>query len=593
MAFKAFTGQPFHLFAQHSGLVLGVSRRGHGAVLEQQTFDPNLPDSQQFEFYPTDDRQVFIRPKGQGSEPHVCLFNKAHHEGAPIGIGGWNGNTPELRFKFLHGGDGYYYIQCVESGQVWDVLGESKADKAPITQHGQKPRANGQSANQLFRPVSPAASRFTPASTLPFVIQETPERMRDMVMNIAGAVPEVGKGLRGLLNFMWPERKSDAFQQMRDYVVTLVRDLIDENNTQTLKNILEGLYTNIRDYEKEDAYQPASAGKPAVDGSPKKQTAFGNVLGDINRAEPYFFDLNRPETRLTYLVSLGTTALTALREQCLFWYQIYGRNDSQPNVHLQAFEDALARYTRAVAISRQRALDWRLTKCGFRYKSSNRVLYTLYTYTAYDNYSGWEFSLENTTNGSNPKAELLVREADNNHQQRIRSEFSAELEDVLAPTYIWPHLHPGKAGKAALVRTRQTLALGPYGGKEHAAFADAGGQPITRVVIHAGLYVDGLEVFYGGVSGGLHGHAGGNCFDLTLHPGETIVAVYGRSNNRLTALWVETSEGRVVGGGQGAGYFWESEPPAGLHAHLARVEGRNGAAHLEALTLHWEYLRDE
>ena len=112
-------------------------------------------------------------------------------------------------------------------------------------------------------------------------------------------------------------------------------------------------------------------------------------------------------------------------------------------------------------------------------------------------------------------------------------------------------------------------------------------------MVYAGQRVDGLEVFYGGRSGGLHSQRGGNTYALDMRPGEAIVFAHGRAGDAMDVLYFKTNMGREVGGGGVGGNPWTTAPPQGSNATLFKVSGRQGSNHLAGLTFTWRYFRQE
>jgi hypothetical protein len=105
--------------------------------------------------------------------------------------------------------------------------------------------------------------------------------------------------------------------------------------------------------------------------------------------------------------------------------------------------------------------------------------------------------------------------------------------------------------------------------------------------------VDGVEIFYGDKSGGLHGKRGGNTHSLDLAAGELVVGAWGTAGDAIDSLYFETDRGHIVGGGGRGGAEWRADPPEGSDAKLSKISGNQGAGHLAAIKFHWQYWRDE
>ncbi|KAI1770393.1 hypothetical protein F4818DRAFT_433384 [Hypoxylon cercidicola] len=73
--------------------------------------------------------------------------------------------------------------------------------------------------------------------------------------------------------------------------------------------------------------------------------------------------------------------------------------------------------------------------------------------------------------------------------------------------------------------------------------------PITRVTLHAGSWIDGIEVFYGGRSSGLRGTIGGLPLTLHLTENEVITEMGGNvGDSHVVAFWIRTNFGNEIGG---------------------------------------------
>ncbi|MFL6283477.1 MAG: jacalin-like lectin, partial [Pyrinomonadaceae bacterium] len=333
-------------------------------------------------------------------------------------------------------------------------------------------------------------------------------------------------------------------------------------------------------------------------GSPQKGQYFTNVLSALAQAEPNFFDPRDPQKVLTYFVALGTVKLTMMREQALFYKEIYGTADLDKDKHLENLKKTIKDYKAAGDKSRAKALEWRLGLIRLEHRQEHPIGVlgptTTDIWSVVDSFDGGGGSWQrNSLTGGDPDPEGNARRELERRTSLVRDQYSAELDSFLAPAYLWPYLDPTNPDKPK--RKAVVTADGFYGGTKESAFDDnPGGQPITRIVVHAGSRVDGVEVFYGGKSGGLHGKRGGNTFALDLQPGESVVGVYGRSGAVLDSLYFETDRGHILGGGgRGGGGEWRADPPEGTDATLMKISGFQGSGHLEGIKLHWQYWRDE
>ncbi|EXL97506.1 hypothetical protein NOF04DRAFT_7474 [Fusarium oxysporum II5] len=124
-------------------------------------------------------------------------------------------------------------------------------------------------------------------------------------------VPVVGGLLSGLLSALWPdpENKGLVWEDIEDKVM---RDYLDQ--------------------------EP---------GSVEKGQYFTSLVTALSHDQPFYFDDKTPWDNLAYFVSVGTLQLTVLREQHLFYSQIYGHEDHQAAKHKKDLEDAAKKYLTA------------------------------------------------------------------------------------------------------------------------------------------------------------------------------------------------------------------------------------------------------
>ena len=415
-------------------------------------------------------------------------------------------------------------------------------------------------------------------------------RLRDLVIGIAGNVPEVGSALAGLLQFLWPVDSTDPqaiWNQMKDYVTALVKDLISTEYALNLEKNLAGIHNVLT------KYNSLSYGIPA------KGEWFTNALAAIELVEPYFFDDRNPEKTLPYFMAMGTLKLTLLREQYIFYTKIYNvTTDPDSAKNYAELTATIGRYYAAAQKSRDAALAWRLSfiKVGETERTDWGLLgpSTTHIWKAEDTYgSNWSVSWEyNSLTGGTLDAESKARYAYENRLGAIAADFGNQLDTLLEPGYIWPYVDPRNPNHPN--KTPVYVNSGPFGGRNGAIFQDnPAGLPITDIVVRAGSRVDGVEFFYGGRSGGLHGGSGGSPNKLTLQPGEFIVSAYGRAGDSMDQLYFVTSMGRQVGAGGGGGSPWIASPPAGRNAVLISIAGKQGARSFEGITLNWCYWIDK
>jgi hypothetical protein len=175
--------------------------------------------------------------------------------------------------------------------------------------------------------------------------------LRDVVKGSLGAVPEVGWVLSALTSVLWPQTTKDPLQnwnEIKQYAEKMCKALIAAESTKQLEERLEGIRRVLNDY------------KHTSLGSRQKGEWFTSLLAVLDETEPFFFDKDYPEKTLPYFVAMGTLKLAALREQCLFYKDIYLIPDPDAVEHLQELKDKIREYTDAAADLRKRVMKWRL-----------------------------------------------------------------------------------------------------------------------------------------------------------------------------------------------------------------------------------------
>lgn len=385
----------------------------------------------------------------------------------------------------------------------------------------------------------------------------------DLVAGIAGCVPKVGSALKGLVNFLWPDNTQDVWVEIKKEVTSIIHELVDEALAQGMEFRMQGLNNLLQLY--------IIAGD-----STQRSQLYTSLLAAIADDEPYYLNQSRPETTLVYFVNMGTIALSIFAEQCRFYEDIYGQPDSNAPAHLKLLQDKTTLYLSCAAEARQAAMDWRLSLITVEQEGPDCYKPT---YWVIDSYNGCRFYCDAFT----------VNAMEQQYRTNVQKDYDAALDVLLYPSTLWKYLDPTEQGTP--VETVITAASGPFGGTQGKAFEDRHDQRITKVIIHAGSRIDGIEVFYGGQSGGLHGGTGGNTYTLDLGDSDGIVAAYGKAGGSMDQLFFRTAHGQDVGGGGNGGGDWSAIRPAGTDAVLGWISGVQGSSSLESLTFHWVYIK--
>lgn len=561
------------VFKHNETHCLDVASIHRGERLHQQPIDA-ARQTQLFRFRRASLREYVLHAKA--SNKSVDVRGASHDNGAWIIQ--WDPSDREWNehFQIASCGDGWYELVARHSQKC--ILAEN-ATKAAGANIVQGPRGSGDHAKFRFVPAGESIDRISGREYVGYAN----ERMRNIIIGVVGKVPEIGSGLAALLTLFWPADDTGArvWEQMKSYVVTLVRELIAQERVIDLTKRLAGLKSALENFQKE-----------AV-GSQVRKGAFDHLLGTLRDAEPYFFDPRDPEKTLAHFVALGTLNIATQRELYENYQTIYLEPDPRRAARLKDLQDMIAKYTKGANDARDRVMKWRLDQIHLTQREQQSGISRNYYWGWRDEYTGGgpEWGYNNTTGGQTD-AEQLARRGLENRINEIRSSFGAELDRFLAPTRLWKYLNPSETSQPRKVYGE--FFTGPVGGIHATEFMDdPKDRPITKIVLHAGSRVDGLEIFYGGVSGGMHGKAGGNRHELVMQDGEFVVSVWGRGGGAIDALAFETNKGRRIGGGGNGGAEWMLDPSDDMAAMLYRVAGRAGSGHIEALKFGWRYWREE
>ncbi|HEX2252056.1 MAG TPA: RICIN domain-containing protein [Thermoanaerobaculia bacterium] len=573
MAFLPARDTYYRIYAKHSGKCVTIRNASphRGEPVVQRAMEPDAAH-QLFSIRPMGEDHFAITAKN--SNHNLDVARASHDDGAALIQWERSDHVWNEHFRFVRAGDGFYKLQVCHSNKYIVPRDQSSGDVDFV----QSSDAGGDFAK--FKLVADGAAYDS--ITGRDLVTDTSEMMRTAVLGIIGFVPEVGSGIKFLTGFLWPAQDAGmlVWSQMKRFVTDLVREMIAQERVIELGKKLAGLRNLLRSYESTSF------------GSDQKAQFFTSLLAEFDLAEPYFFDPRNPEQQLPYFVALGTLHLATLREQCVSYEKIYGKPDPDEAKHLELLQTKIREYTAAAKTSRARAMKWRADQIGVEH-TTETTLTRVHVWTAFDRYDGWRASWQyNSTTGGHYDAEQLARASAANRLQQVRGGWGSELERFLAPAFLWKYLDPTTTEKPK--RMPVDITTGPWGGGREREFADdPNGQPITSVVIHAGTRVDGVEIFYGGVSGGLHGQVGGERHQLDLEPGEKIVGVRVRGGEGVDFLQFETNHGRWVGGGGRGGVYVIGDPPDEAGASLYRIFGRQGTRHVAAIGCTWRYHRDE
>ena len=399
---------------------------------------------------------------------------------------------------------------------------------------------------------------------------EIHNKLRWGVLAALGKIPEIGELLSGLVGLFWSEEENAqaAWNAIEKYAVALVNKSINEQALKELNGRLEGYKTAVRLYSAEDY------------GSPEKGPLLDALVTSMTVDYAAFTD--RANLRKTFgnFTVYGTLYLTAMAERAFYYEHVFGKPDKQHALHLKQFQEALKLFMDTAQSMFDELYEWRFALLTISEWRSDQVTYYQSTWTLTDNYyqdskdnwgnpdKRWKRETGQGGNGSDfhaPAAKAIVERYYATRVQEIRQTYVEDLQGLFAVAELWKYLDP------SLPRPQSKVIASPHGmfggdmgrlsGNGFSANPPSPNSKITRVRIHHDSVVEGLEIFYDGVSGGKRGAWNSNktVTDLTLDADETIVEVSGRAGDFLDYVKFVTSKGRGVEGGGETGQGFSSK----------------------------------
>jgi hypothetical protein len=377
--------------------------------------------------------------------------------------------------------------------------------------------------------------------------------------------------------------------QIRDYVRSVAKQMIDEEFLNNLTKQMEGIKNVVTQY---------ALATPGAD----KGNWMTSMLATLEAAQPNFFDLRAPEKTLPHFLTLGTMHLSALRERYDKFEELYKKKHDNPAEQLADLQKRVKLYVGGAATARQKTLEWRLKYIEF----SQQVVYVggqphHDVFVVEDKYDGF-LHVADTGQIARSRAEGL--EVFEERTRQVTEAFSAELDSLFGPALVWKYINPALTEKPRNVRV--TTKSGLFGAKRGTAFegekVPASDIPITEIGIltnPAGDRVQGMRITRG--SGGVNAWGSfsgrGNDHRHSFRRGEVITAAYGNHGgpgDPLYSLYLVTSKGHIMGGGRrDIGTAWGSEAPIGSDTQFETCFGWASTSQIEGLGFKWTYVRKE
>jgi hypothetical protein len=401
--------------------------------------------------------------------------------------------------------------------------------------------------------------------------------LRDKFLGALGDLNLMGLPIGGILGaavgYLWPEADDshEQWEKVRQYAETLIHQIVDAERIERLNESLEGLKNLANDYRR------------AVD-APGKGAYLVALLGALRTLEIEFWDERNPEQMFPLFSRFGTLWISALAEHVFYYEQGFGKPPSAAEAanNLKMLQEEVAKYTAASQKMFDNLYAWRFRQLQMTWQDDTNCVI--------DKYDDFNAVISGT------QIVPYIADAYSDRASWIMGNFVADLQSLLAVTHIWKDLEQPHGLR--LLKTPKIETEGPWGGYlPSPRFEDSPpvSSRITRIELRAGAYVDCLEIFYDGKSGGAHGNAsGGVLHALDLEPDEFIDQVSGHSGPSFVIgvqqLNFHTNKGRVLeAGNPGRGEYFISSGRGRQGVQLSAIAGRADAGSLTGLVLKWKH----
>ena len=579
MSFEPVSGQYYRIVAKHSNKVCEVRHAQIHRGTPIQQGDWVNGEYQQFQFHREgrDFYNIVCRSTGRSFD----VAGESWNDDAAIVQWDRHDYSTNQQFALLPAGGGYYYISARHSQKFICMKDGGKDYGVPVVQHIWN---GGDHFQFAIVPCEPIVG----ARALREIVLRGADPIRDAMLSLVGLIPKGGGGVKFLLGLLWKETDGSLIDQVRDYVRSIARQMIDEEYLNNLAKNMTGLKNVIKQYSQ------------ATSGADKAQWMTATIAA-LETSQPYFFDMRAPEKTLPHLLTLGSMHLTVLRERYDNFEQIYGKKPDKPEELLQDLKDRVKLYVDGGKTAREKTLEWRLSYIQFSQQMAYKDGHPHHdVFVVDDKYDGFSYVADaGQISRSRAEGEAVFAE----RKRSVKEAFNAELDALFGPALVWRYVDPALTEKSKSVRVTTSSEL--FGGQRGTQFDgekvvtyDA---PISNVWISVsgdGTRVHGLRIQRGMGGTTTFGNVvGGQERSHELANGECITAAYGTHGgpgDPLYSLYFVTNKGHIVGGGRrDIGRAFGSEAPIGADTRLETFFGWASANLIEGLGFKWSYVRKE
>ena len=577
MAFSPNKDQRFYLIPKHShkkdpdeDMCLGVEDDNPGRPLQLQNISSSAHKIplQQFSFEARGATYYINMPGMENRFLNVAQGSIANAN--PI-VSFQKEDVDHAQFRLLYAGGGYYRIGCYHSGKVFDVWEARTEPGSPVVQF----QLSG-TDNQLFKlvaapdqPIAKDATSFIQAN----------ETARTLALAIIAKVPDYGGGLVFVIGTFWKAQDKFAalWEQMKSYVDARLEAYFKKAKLDELATTLQGEMDELG----------GIAGSKIIP-EIRLVTALDSMVG----ARASF--INKMEETLPYFVALQTVIIGVRHTlyhdfDSLFPGNPAGKKEAKENL-IKDIND----FTKYITCKKADILVSRLAKITATLLTGQEEMVqgAKRTLVIFDQYDGWK-----KTVGEEDVESTIKRRKD-----LVEIQFSAQLDELLYTFRFWKYLIPDAP---FYTPEKKNLSVSFYGNGSEKTDFDRGYGRITRIDLGCynpygsfDAYLGGIEVFYDGVSQGMHGGERGSKYpiikSITLAEDEWICSVYGSES--LNALIITTTKGQILktdkffGPAQDLLSCFCADLPDSMNAKLAGISGKSVREGLGELTFHWDYV---
>lgn len=581
MSFEPVKEQFYRLVAKHSGKVVEIhhDKLDRGTPIQQGDWVNG--EYQQFKFHRNGGfYNIVARTSGRSFD----VPRDSQDDG--VGIIQWDrhDHSHNQQFALLPAGGGTYFISARHSEKFLCMKDGGKDYGVPVVQQTWN---GGDHFHFMLVPCEPYVS----GRAVREIALRGADSTRDAVLSLVGMIPKLGGGVKYLLSAFWEDPAGSPFERLRDYVREVAKQLIDEEYVNTLAKHMDGIKKAVKQYSM------------ATEGADKGGW-MTNMLGTLDKAQPYFLDRRAPEKTLPHLITLGTMHLSALRERYDNFEKLYSRKSDRPEELLANLQETVQIYADAGKTAREKTLEWRLAFVTLYQDKPSVDTSRRRDFHVADSYEGFHYVTDDSDMARAQATAQLVFEE---RKRLVKEAFSAELDALFAPALLWKYINPTLAETPKTVRVTTSSAL--FGTRKGTEFAgeipSVAGLPLKEVGIYLNAANNSIQGLYFNRGSGPLSRWGLQNGDLRTHrlsDGEFITAAYGTHEGPtgpLRSLYFVTNKGHIVGGGRrNIGTPWGSEAPIGSDTRLETVFGwakpaQDGKGSIEGIGFKWSYARKE